>query len=630
MIDSAPLARSSEPPSVPHGGKLAALAVLAVFWLSLAPPFDYDVWFDVRMGEQIVTTLSVPHTESFLGTQEQFGNYWSPNDEWGFCVGTWLVYRLGGPTGLAVAMAAGLAAMFGVLWASCRRVGLPPWACALWLALGYHLMRSRFMPRPQLFTDLMLAILVWFLLRGERRPWPWIAFPFFVLWANVHAGFAAGLVVLGVWAVLGRDRNAAIALGLACLAPLLTPGNVQLYVYVYRHFFVRTRDMNVLLEWQPLGREWWLGWGGLFVLISVAGFALARRKALLPHLALWALMLLFAARHSRALGELVSVTLPLVAAAWAPRVRDSRLLNGVVAALLVLSMALKGVPDLTSRGVYPEGALARLKQVDGTVLASYHFGGWLTLQRVRPFVHGMQPWYPPELLTDYLTILDDPTRGQELLRKYRVKALLLHYSPLNDAHTRFMERLANDPSWSLVYWDDVCLLYLPSPQPEAYRAVAPALPNPFPGDLRQAGQELDRKLREDEGCATAWRLRAELANREGQPERALQLFEDMQRRFPTDGRAWLGAGATLFQLDRLPEAEAALREAVRLGPRSATAWYNLALVLTARLRKAANANQEAEARALLKPARAAAEKAVGLDPTLPAAAQLLRDLQSVR
>jgi len=546
--------------------KVAVLAVLAAFWLALAPPFDYDVWFDVRMGEHILQTRSIPHTESFLGTQEQFGPYWAPNDEWGFCVGSYLVYRLGGPTGLAVAMAVALAAMFGVLWASCRRVGLPPWACALWLGMGYRLMRSRFMPRPQLFTDLMLALLIGWLLRRQRKPW--VAFPFFVLWANVHAGFVAGLVVLAVWAVLERDRSAAIALGLGCLAPLFTPGNVQLYLYVYRHFFVRARDMNVLQEWQPLGPGWWLGWGGLFVGLGLLGFGLAARDGRLrpAHLVLWALLLLFAARHSRALGELVAVTMPLVAAAWAPRVSDSRLLTGVVGGLLVLVMGLRGLPDLESRGVYPAGALERLRQAEGTVLASYHFGGWLTLQRVRPFVHGMQPWYPPELLTDYLTVLDDPVRGPELLARYQVRAILLHYAPLNDAHTRFMQRLAHDVAWSLVYWDDVCLLYLPAPQPEAYRAVAPALPDPFVGDLRAAGEELESKLRLDPECATAWRLRAELANRQGQPEEALRRFQEMRRRFPRDGRAALGAGATLYQLKRRPEAEAALREALRLDP----------------------------------------------------------------
>ncbi len=588
------------------------LAVFAVFWLSLAPPFDYDVWFDVRMGEQILTTHSVPHTESFLGTQEQFGEHWSPNDEWGFCVASYLIYRLGGPTGLAVAMAVGLAALFGVLWASCRRVGLPPWACALWLGLGYQLMRSRFMPRPQLFTDLMLAVLVYWLLRGLKRPG--LAFPFFVLWANMHAGFVAGLVVLGVWMVLARSKSAAIALGLGCLAPLLTPGSVKLYVYVYNHFLVRTRDMNVLLEWQPLGSEWLWGPGGIFAVIALLGFGLAvRERRLQPaHLALVGLMMLFAARHSRALGELVAVAMPLVAAAWAPRVRDSRALSVAVGVVLVVVVVARGVPDLASRGVYPTGALPFLQKVDGTVLASYHFGGWLTLQRVRPFLHGMQPTYPPDLLTDYLTILDDPEKAPELLAHYKVKALLLHYSPLNDAHTRFMQRLANDPAWSLVYWDDVCLLYLPSPQKEAYRAVAPALPDPFVGDLKRAEQELERQPPE---CTTAWRLRAELANRQGEPARALELFQEMAKRFPEDGRARLGAGATLFQMGQLPEAEAELRAAVRLQPRSATAHFNLALVLT----RQGNIEARSEAR-----------KAVALDPNLPAAAELLRQLESVR
>jgi len=623
------------------GRILAGLALLAVFWVTLAPPFDYDLWFDIRMGEEIVRTRGIPHHTSFLGTQDQFGSHYSANDEWGFCLAVYLLYQVGGMAGLSLGMSTLLTVLFGILGASCRQVGLPTWATVLWLGLGYQLMRSRFMLRPQLVTDILLASLIYLLLRAERgqtRGWPWLALPLFLFWCNVHAGFMAGLVVLAGWAVLEIPRPRVPprlplqAVALAALAPLLTPGSWHLYGYLYQHFLVRTLDMDVVLEWQPLSPGWWTGPMGVYAIVALAGFGLAWREGRLrlPHLGLVGLLFVAAVRHNRAAGELVAITMPLVAAAWSSRVPDRAALNALVSLGLGGLLAWHGVPKIgeAPARTYPVGALPYLREVQGTILNAYHFGGWLTFQHLRPFIHGLTPTYPPQLMADYLAVIGDPQKSPELLRRYPVQAILMHYPPFEDIHTAFLERLANDPAWSLVYWDDVSLLFLPSPQPRAWKALMPALPQPFRGSLPEAEREIERKLQEDPTCITAWKLKAEAQSRQGRRADAERTYSEMTRRFPDDGRGWLGLGATLFEAGRPLEAEGALRQAIRLEPRSATARYNLALLLTQRVQQEARAGRSDQARGLLREARSQAAEALRLQPGLPAAANLLRQLDS--
>jgi tetratricopeptide (TPR) repeat protein len=230
-------------------------------------------------------------------------------------------------------------------------------------------------------------------------------------------------------------------------------------------------------------------------------------------------------------------------------------------------------------------------------------------------------------MSDYLALMQG---SAEVLGRFPVAAILLHYPPKNDMHQAFLEHLAKDPGWSLVYWDDVCLLFLPGPRPNAYRAVEPALVEPFVGELSLAEAELEKRLREDPECVTAARLQAQLRIRQGRPEEGLRIYEALSLRYPGDPGVWLALGAALTQTGRLADAEAALRQAARLAPGSATAHYNLALALTARLREAARGGDQARAQALLKEALGEAERAVSLDQGLPGAGRLLQELQAAR
>ncbi len=64
--------------------------------------------------------------------------------------------------------------------------------------------------RPHLITLLFVALLLFFLEPGERRPKLWVLFLMFMVWANLHGGFVFGLTLLGIYLVGSLAR---VALG---------------------------------------------------------------------------------------------------------------------------------------------------------------------------------------------------------------------------------------------------------------------------------------------------------------------------------------------------------------------------------------------------------------------------------
>ncbi|MEW6281363.1 MAG: tetratricopeptide repeat protein [Candidatus Eremiobacterota bacterium] len=609
----------------------------ALFAGTLSPPLDYDLWFDLRMGEEIARTATIPHYTSFLASS--FRAPYAVNDEWGFCWLAYHIYRAFGCVGLALSLSAAITLLFWITYRSLRLTGLSQLSSLALLVLVFFLMRSRFMPRPQLLTDVFLALQVYLLLRheqGRKAYLPWSLGLLYAVWANFHAGIAAGLAILATWTgaeLVQRGlpwcrtaagiswRMLAAGTALAVVAAMLRPGGGYLYWYLYDHFVSRRAMMDANLEWQPLTASAWMGGPGIWLGLSLIGFALAARagKLRLPHLATTAGVFWMAAHHVGALGVLAAVSPPLVASAWVAgcgwKVPDRLTrfaplaLTPVLAALLIVGLQRTNWRAAAPPPrVYPVQAVAYLEHhpVRGVLFNSWHFGGFLVFRRQPAFIHGMTPTFPDQLLFDYLAILrGDP----DLTRRYDVGGFLLHYAPLHDVHAGAVRRLWEDPAWELAYFDDVSLLFVPrGSSREPFRAVNPALPDPLPGPEEVAARELDRKLVQDPSCQTARVLRGELFRRQGRYAEAETAFSRAVEGDPRDFRAWLGRGQTRFGAGDAVAAAADLERAVALEPASVVARYNLAVALAGSGR--------------VEQARSQLDRALKADPSFAPAARL--------
>jgi tetratricopeptide (TPR) repeat protein len=221
------------------GAALVLLFAAVAFLLACYELFDNDVWWHLRGGEWVLAHGRAPGLDPFtFGSEDR---RWI-DLHWLFEVALALAFRAGGVAGmiLLAASAASLAVLVALL---ARRPGTAlPAALLAWFP-ALLLASNRFDPRPEIFSLLFLACYLAVLTHAEGRPRLLWALPAVQLvWANSHALFVLGPVVLGFWLAEHAGRlawrywrgeavgsaperrwwlhagGAAAAVGLACLA----------------------------------------------------------------------------------------------------------------------------------------------------------------------------------------------------------------------------------------------------------------------------------------------------------------------------------------------------------------------------------------------------------------------------
>jgi hypothetical protein len=249
---------------IPHLDRSHTFAGILLFGLiamTARNAVDPDLWWHIRTGAWIVQTGHIPHTDSFSYTRA--GSPWVAH-EWLSEVVFYEISRYLGTAGLILFAAVVTTAGFLIVYWRCR--AKPHWAAAA-VALGALAAAPAWGVRPQMFTFLFASILLWILEHGQDRPRQliWIP-PLFVLWLNLHAGFAlcpalilAYIIGMVAEAALGETswrevRPQFTLLSVALLACFilipLNPSGVELYRYPLQ--VLRSSGMrSFIVEWFP-------------------------------------------------------------------------------------------------------------------------------------------------------------------------------------------------------------------------------------------------------------------------------------------------------------------------------------------------------------------------------------------
>lgn len=229
---------------LPSFGDILFLCILfgVVFGLQgRALGIDGDAGWSLRIGLQTLRS-GLPRTEFLLAST--YGHptvYW----EWLAQVCYAFAYQLGGLNGV-VALAGLLVAATGAgLYAALRRRGAPL-LLALALALAAIALTSiTWTARAQLFSlplTLWWSEQLWRYWRDGRARRLW-AFPLVMaLWANLHGGFLAGLILLATATAVAwlrprarggaNPRHLTLALAASLLATLATPWGLALPAHI--------------------------------------------------------------------------------------------------------------------------------------------------------------------------------------------------------------------------------------------------------------------------------------------------------------------------------------------------------------------------------------------------------------
>jgi hypothetical protein len=206
-----------------------ALLFLAIFAAACLMPAQNDTWWHLRVGQEMWKSRWPLYTDTFSFTVPgaPFRNH-----EWLTQLAFYAIYSIGGMPLLTFAAAVLVTVAWVLSWS--LMAGPAKWRVLL-VGVALPANAVQWSIRPQLVTLLVLPLVMGCLLRRRLR---WIP-PIFMAWANLHAGFMLGLIVLAVASavMVMQDRSQwralTATLGLSALATFVNPLGIGLWTTVF-------------------------------------------------------------------------------------------------------------------------------------------------------------------------------------------------------------------------------------------------------------------------------------------------------------------------------------------------------------------------------------------------------------
>jgi hypothetical protein len=502
--------------------------LLAVVWAAWRPIRDPDFWFHLSFARQFLAQDHFPRTDSLSFTSDN--GMWISSGWLSSLLYEWLFRNVtsngmeNGTGVLTLICAAGMAAFGGAYVLSLRHGA--GGVLAILTLLGVVAASMRFSPRPDVFSQPMLLALLGAMLhcdhalkrRADQLPWSATLLPGITgLWANLHAGFLMGLVVLLIFFadLWGRTRrlapqtparsahqNVLVCLLVACGAWILNPYGI--YILALPWTISQIPDVNIIFEWrtiyasdpgaalpQTIQYAFWvlLIACGLILIYGFPWRALSggRRISDFPdkgnesgsvhaawwHLAVLVFLIVAAIAQRRHMALAIVGLLTITGAHIAPieaalkQVLVARITAPLVAIAVTLGILSSGNVGLISGPPKSGRDCAKLpchlaeffaaSPPPPNVYNSYGMGGYMTFLNgpcTKVFIDGRLDVYPHQVWSDYLAIDDGTMPISDALSKYNLKTFALDTQYAYLDNRDLAFRLLERPDFRLVHFDD--------------------------------------------------------------------------------------------------------------------------------------------------------------------------------
>ncbi len=444
---------------------LIILFYIAGFIFRAEVTLDPDFGWHLQFGRMITKTHTIPRDDLYSYSMP---SYHFIDHEWGTDSMIAGIYDKFGITALN-----GIFALLGVgtLYFLSRGIDVR-WAGVPLFLVGGTILEFIGI-RPQIITWTLLALLMGIL--WQKKVWQkWrFAIPIlFLFWANIHGGFAIGIVILGwfviVEAISNRriDAKDGLVLLLSVVATLCNPYGYHLWVEVAKS----ATDSNLrwsIQEWYPAvyftNLAFWL-----YVVISFFLVIRYRRKFSPAALGIYALLFVSGMSSMRNIPIFVVVSFYptlqgiqyLYAEAGDYLYGKERFVRGYIGFFLICLFLY--LPQLGAfvygtirygdgQNSYPRGAASYLSQhlPPGNIFASYDWGGFLIWQlpEKKEFIDGRMPsWrnqsaFPSEstyAFGDYQKILQGTIQFASVSKKYDIDTVLVSTSDTKVQHLKIL------------------------------------------------------------------------------------------------------------------------------------------------------------------------------------------------
>lgn len=473
---------------------------------------DGDTGWHILVGESLLDTGRLPSTDPFSFTME--GVRWFAW-EWLADLALGAAHRLNGLEGVALLAGFVIAATATALLRFQLWFGVNLFVAVFATMLTCAVSTMHWLARPHMFTWGFFLATVWLLEADRRKPsWRvWLLAPMAAVWVNVHGGFVAQLITIGIFAVgVGAEQYIHGAstkgklpppgllryLGVfgACLAATLAnPWTFELH----SHIFTYLQSDFILAHVQEFQspdfrREGMLVFeAAMLFAVLASGRAIWRGELAWPLLiGAWAHASLTSVRHvplfmliaapfvARELTLLMDEgrrrgwhwldTLDEIAADYGGKRAGQPARTGwIIGWLPVLALGVTFVvleqraerpderaqfPDIR----FPVAAVDALEDrlAGRRILTTDQWGDYIVYRlypRFKTFIDGRSDFYEPQIRDDYLALMGAAWNWEKLLERYQFDGLLL---PVDWG---LGSVLKEHPDWRVVYDDGQALLF---------------------------------------------------------------------------------------------------------------------------------------------------------------------------
>ena len=459
------------------------IVFLLLFAMALRFSVDTDLWWHLRLGQQIVETGQAVYVDTYSWTTAETTHF---NHSALAQVALYFLWRIAGHAGLSFFTAAtAVTGLYFVYRAGSGSIYMQGFV----LVVGATASAAFWSPRPQMFSFLFAALLLWLLLdfkhRGRDRIW-WIV-PLMWLWSNAHGGYLFGYVLIAAFVVgellnaLAKTGDKVIPLGglrkmllvglLSLPILMINPLGTSVYVTPLKTLLM-PELRQFIVEWQAPDLTQPITWGftALMALVIAAVWSSRRRFDFTEWILLCGtgFMALTAARN---VSFFAVCAVPVATwhlddilerAGWRiPRRTVESLGRSAVNWLLVLLIAagviLRAAYIVDTDAIHdhltavlPVEAVQYLNSqtYDGNMFNSYNWGGYLIyhLPDYRVFIDGRTDLYG-DLLNEYHLVSSAYPEWKAKLDQRQIGFVLI------ETDGALAQALGADPDWRIDYQD---------------------------------------------------------------------------------------------------------------------------------------------------------------------------------
>jgi hypothetical protein len=463
---------------------IVLLSMIFVLAVRQSVSIDPDLWWHLKAGEVIVDARSIPHTDDFSFTKQ--GSEWVALELLSEVIMAG-IYSLTGLVGLVTIFSLMIVVALLLVYQRCEG---RPYAASIAILLAAAASSPLFGVRPQMLT-LILASIYIVLLDGfdpkehSRRLW-WLV-PLMLLWVNLHAGFALGLALIGLYIVRAvldgywhHVKPLLIVLVICTAVVPINPNGFRMFSYPYETL-TSTSMAAFIQEWAspdfhkitylPLA---------VLLLSTFAAMALSPSRPRLGEIFLVLITSLGALRSARHIPIFALFAAPVLAKhLWAiakqhewdklltgeeARPTGLKLVINVVLLLVPLALGVSRVWHFATHQRFyvsirnPIAAVEFLKanRLPGPVYNRYGWGGYLIYQlypEYRVYIDGRADVYGDAFFTEAMHTYDGILDFREAFDRYGIRTVII------DSDSALSTILRHDNEWTKVYEDTQAVIF---------------------------------------------------------------------------------------------------------------------------------------------------------------------------